>query len=153
MNGIAERPPRRTVVRVIELAALVLPPGDIRRRYEREFYAELHGLDGRQQARYALGVLATVWSLRAAVTSEDYDVLEASMAHVDLRRPILCRLNLHHHWQRGFTEDGVATPTAPRAARSSATTSVLPARRRPGRHPDDRSAGDPLAVSSSRGPT
>jgi hypothetical protein len=106
VNGTAERPPRRAVVRVVELAALVLPPGDVRRRYEREFYAELHGLDGRQQVRYALGVLASIWSLRAAVTSEDYEVMEASMGHVDLRRPLLCRLNLHHHWQRGFTEDG-----------------------------------------------
>jgi hypothetical protein len=106
MNGTTERPPRRAVVRVIELAALVLPAGDVRRRYEREFVAEIYGLDGVHQARYALDVLATVWSLRAAVTSEDYEVLEAAMGHVDLRRPLLCRLNLHHHWQTGFTDDG-----------------------------------------------
>jgi hypothetical protein len=105
-GGIEGPPPRRGAVRVVELAALVLPPGDVRRRYEREFVAELYGLDGGRQARYALGVLLTVWSLRAAVTSEDYEVLEASMGHVDLRRPLLCRLNLHHHWELGATDDG-----------------------------------------------
>ena len=105
-RNVEPTPPRRAVVRLVELAALVLPPGDVRRRYEREFVAELSGLDGAHQARYALGVLLTVWSLRAAVTSEGYQLLEASMGHAPRRRPLLCRLNLHHHWQLGLTDDG-----------------------------------------------
>ena len=94
------------MVRVVELASLVLPRGGMRRRYEREVVAELYGLDKTQQARYALGVLVTIWSLRAAITSEAYELPDASMGHVGPSRPLLCRLNLHHHWQRGFTEDG-----------------------------------------------
>lgn len=107
MNGITERThPHPAAKRVVELAALALPRGDIRRRYEREFVAELHGLDGRHQARHAFGVLVSIWSLRAAVTTEDYTKLEESMGHVNIRRPLLCRLNLHHHWQTGHAEDG-----------------------------------------------
>src|SRR5919199_492618 len=98
--------PHRAAERVIELATLALPRGDIRRRYERELVAELYGLDGRQQVRHVLGVLVSTWSLRAAVTAENYTQLEESMGHVTTRRPLLCRLNLWHHWQGGSTEDG-----------------------------------------------
>jgi hypothetical protein len=98
--------PHRAAVRTVELAALTLPRGDIRRRYEREFVSELYGLDGRHQARHALGVLVSVWALRAAVTTEDYTRLEEAMGHLSQSRPLLCRLNLRHHWQRGNTDDG-----------------------------------------------
>ena len=98
--------PHRSAARAVELAALALPRGDIRRRYERELVAELYGLDGREQARYVLGVLVSVWSLRAAVTAENYTQMEEAMGHVATRRPLLCRLDLRHHWQRGQTEDG-----------------------------------------------
>jgi hypothetical protein len=107
MTGPADlRRPHRAAARVVELAALVLPRGDIRRRYERELVAELYGLGGRDQARHVLGVLISIWSLRAAVTAENYTQLEESMGHVSHRRPLLCRLNLRHHWQTGHTEDG-----------------------------------------------
>ena len=98
--------PSPGAIRVVELAALALPRGDIRRRYEREFVAELYGLDGAHQARHALGVLVSVWSLRAAVTTDDYTLLEEAMGHVTQRRPLMCRLNLRHRWQTGHTEDG-----------------------------------------------
>lgn len=107
MTGPADlRRPHRAAARAVELAALVLPRGDIRRRYERELVAELYGLGGRDQARHVLGVLITIWSLRLAVTAENYTQLEESMGHVIHRRPLLCRLNLRHHWQKGHTEDG-----------------------------------------------
>jgi len=98
--------PSPGAIRVVELAALALPRGDIRRRYEREFVAELYGLDRAQQARHAVGVLVSVWSLRAAVTTDHYTMLEEAMGHTIQRRPLLCRLNLRHHWQTGHTEDG-----------------------------------------------
>jgi hypothetical protein len=100
------RPPRRSAVRVVELAALALPRGDIRRRYEREFVAELYGLTRAHQARHAFGVLCSVWALRAAVTTEDYTMLEASMGHLTQRRPLLCLLNLRHRWHMEYTDDG-----------------------------------------------
>ena len=101
------RRPHRAAARAVELAALVLPRGDIRRRYEREFVAELYGLDRGAQARHVLGVLTSIWSLRAAVRAENYRQLEESMGHgTTRRRPLLCRLNLWHHWQTGHTEDG-----------------------------------------------
>ena len=107
MNRPPERQhPNPAAERLIELAALALPPGSIRRRYEREFVAELCGLDGPGQLRYALGVLLSVMSLRAAVTTDDYQGLEDSMGYTTLRRPLMCRLNLHHHWRIGRTEDG-----------------------------------------------
>ncbi|MGZ4626041.1 MAG: hypothetical protein ACXV3S_07085 [Kineosporiaceae bacterium] len=98
--------PSPGAIKVVELAALALPRGDIRRRYEREFVAELYGLDRAHQARHALGVLVSVWSLRGGVTTDDYTLLEEAMGHVTERRPLMCRLNLRHHWQRGQTEDG-----------------------------------------------
>jgi hypothetical protein len=107
MNTVGARTrPSPGAIRVVELAALALPRGDIRRRYEREFVAELYGLDPAHQARHALGVLVSVWSLRAAVTTDDYTLLEEAMGHVTQRRPLMCRLNLHHHWQTSYTEDG-----------------------------------------------
>jgi hypothetical protein len=98
--------PSRGAVRVVELAARALPAGDARRRYEREFVAELYGLDRRHQVRYALGVVTSVWSLRAAVTSEEYTLREKAMGHVLHRRPLACRLNLYHRWRKGNTDDG-----------------------------------------------
>ena len=107
MNAITDRThPHRAAQRAVELAVLALPRGDVRRRYEREFVAELYGLDGRHQARHVFGVLVSIRSLRAAVRTEDYTKLEESMGHVIIRRPLLCRLNLRHHWQTGHAEDG-----------------------------------------------
>jgi hypothetical protein len=107
MNSPSQGPrPHRAAERLVELAALALPRGDVRRRYQREFVAELHGLSALRQIRHALGVLLSVRSLRAAVTTDDYTQLEDSMGHVNLRRPVMCRLNLRHHWQTGQTEDG-----------------------------------------------
>src|SRR3954452_7157777 len=133
MSRSTERPPRRIVVRVIEMAALVLPPGDVRRRYEREFFAELHGLDGRQQARYARWACwrpcgrceppspprtTRYWRLRWATWT--YAACSCAGS--------TCTITGSAASPR--TEG--ATPTAPCAARSSASTSVLPARRPPG---------------------
>ena len=98
--------PSRVAVRALELAALTLPRGDVRHRYEREFVADLYGLDRARQTRYALGVLVSVWSLRAAVSTEEYTLLEETMGHVVQHRPLLCRLNLHHRWRKGSTDDG-----------------------------------------------
>jgi hypothetical protein len=108
MTGAAGtgRRPSRAAVGVVELALRVLPQGDVRHRYERELVAELYGLDRGRQARYVLGVLVSVWSLRAAVTAEQYTLREEAMGHVIHRRPLLCRVNLYHRWRTGNTEDG-----------------------------------------------
>jgi hypothetical protein len=108
MTGAAStgRRPSRAAVGVIELALHALPQGDIRHRYERELVAELYGLDRGRQARYVLGVLVSVWALRAAVTADQYTLREEAMGHVIHRRPLTCRLNIYHRWRKGSTDDG-----------------------------------------------
>lgn len=45
-------------------ATRVLPRGEIRRRYQRELFAEMSAMPAARQLRYALGTLTTAWSLR-----------------------------------------------------------------------------------------
>src|SRR5689334_9768438 len=107
VTGGARPPrPRRAVVRLVVLACRALPPGDVRHRYERELVAELYGMGTARQVRYAVGVLLAVRSLRAALAAEGDGPLHAPADRTEPRRPLLCRLHLHHRWRLGFTDDG-----------------------------------------------
>jgi hypothetical protein len=92
--------------RVVRLAARALPVGAARDRYRAEFLAELWGMDRSRQVRHALGLVTHVWSLRAAVTSQGLVPPEEPRMKTAVRKPLLCRLNLHHTWVRHRTEDG-----------------------------------------------
>jgi hypothetical protein len=83
-------------------ATLVLPRGSSRNRYQQEFLAELHFIDtSAPQLRFSVGILSRAWTLRRALTEEN------TMLHETLpRAPLLCRLNVHHHWHTETTEDG-----------------------------------------------
>jgi hypothetical protein len=93
--------------RVVRLAARMLPAGAVRERYRAEFLAELYGMSHPRQARHSLRVLLCVWALRMAVTSQGPVAAEEAGMKINVqRRPILCRLNLHHTWVMRSTEDG-----------------------------------------------
>ncbi len=89
------RPVAPTARAAVHLSTLALPAGVTRTRYRREHHAELCSLDRHDQLPYALGVLRSTWALRRAVTKEN--TMENLSAAT--RKPLLCRLNLHHHWQ------------------------------------------------------
>ena len=97
---------RRISLWIVELAVRVLPAGEIRARYHREFAGELYGLSGTRQLRHALTILCTAPALRAAVRQGGLVPVEAVAGPVKPPRPVMCRLNLHHHWQLESTEDG-----------------------------------------------
>jgi hypothetical protein len=92
---------------MVQLAARALPKGAVRDRYRAEFLAELPGLTHRQQTGYAIGVLSRALALRTAVTSQAHTSggLDTMTTKTNTR-PLLCRLNVHHKWERRTTEDG-----------------------------------------------
>jgi hypothetical protein len=96
----------RLALWMVEVATRVLPAGEVRRRYHREFVGELHGLSRSRQLRYALAVLCTAPALRQAVQRGGLVPAGVTVAPVKPARPMMCRLNLHHHWRRYSTEDG-----------------------------------------------
>lgn len=86
---------------LVRLGARLLPPAE-RQRYRWEFVADLRCLDRSHQLSYATGVLCTAWTLRQQLTKEP-------TMHDPTTRPaipLLCRLNLHHHYHHEHTEDG-----------------------------------------------
>ena len=80
---------------LVELTTLLLPRGEMRRRYRQEHQAELRQFSPAGQARYVLGVLLSAWTLRRAVTGEPGLMIEPAKP----RKPLLCLLNLHHRWR------------------------------------------------------
>jgi hypothetical protein len=94
------RPPRWATF-AISLALRALPRGRLRGRYERELLNELQALPPGRQGRYALGVLATAWSLRRAV--QGGNTLPEKTTMTD-RKPLLCRFNIKHHWVWHYTD-------------------------------------------------
>lgn len=93
----------RTMARVIvRTATQALPPGAVRDRYRSEHLAELHALAGDHQYRYAFGALTSSWTLRRALL-EEWDV---TIAPSQYSKPLLCRLNLHHHWKWQYNPQG-----------------------------------------------
>lgn len=102
-----ERRPGRTTTVAVEVAVHALPRGGTRDRYRREFLADLHELEPRRRGRYALGVLTQMLPLRAALDRTSRSAWEV-LVGPRIRKPLLCRLNLRHHWVTSSTEDGSA---------------------------------------------
>lgn len=97
----AARRPAFSARCAVATATMALPRGSLRCRYRQEFLAELHFIDTPSQLRFSGGILLRAWALRRALTEE------GTMTHDPVpRKPLLCRLNLHHHWHTEQTEDG-----------------------------------------------
>ncbi len=84
------------------LAVRFLPTQTARERYSQEFLAEMYGMTKNHQLRETIGHLTHAWALRSALSGE---APVADQAHRQ-RKPLLCRVNLHHHWKWSTTEDG-----------------------------------------------
>lgn len=103
MNGEGSSGRRMRHAAVV-VATVVLPPGQVRRRYRREFDAEMESLTGWRQYLYAVGIVAGALALRRAVGRPAPTL--GSSDPPPARRPVLCRLHLHHEWHTFTTEDG-----------------------------------------------
>ena len=79
---------------LVRVSTSMLPAGEMRQRYRREHDGELSALAASQQIRYAMGALTTAWALRQAVVQER----DMTITPAKPRKPLLCRLNLHHTW-------------------------------------------------------
>ena len=90
--------------RVVELAVRMLPV-EHRQRYGLEFVAELYGMPKAQQRRHSARVLTSAWALRTALEAAPGTNGETAVI-TTTRKPLLCRLNLHHRWRWLNTEDG-----------------------------------------------
>ena len=100
----SETPPALVHSLLVELAAQVLPGGSKRRRYLEEFQAELYGMPTRRQAAHALRILAFSWSLRRATANPNRERM--TLMTMLRSKPLLCRLNIRHHWERQINPDG-----------------------------------------------
>ena len=88
------RPPTPVALGLVRLSTRLLPAGDTRQRYRWELFADLSALDRPHQLSYASGVFSTAWQLRRELTQE-IDLMNDTTT---VRKPLLCRLNLRHHW-------------------------------------------------------
>ena len=98
------RPPAFVPSLLVTLAARVLPGGSKRNRYLREFQAELYGMPARRQTAHALRILASSWSLRRATTNPTRE--RRTMMTMLRRKPLLCLLNIKHHWMPQHNDEG-----------------------------------------------
>lgn len=89
---------------LIRAGTRVLPGGSCRDRYRQEFLAELYLMRRGQQSAYALQVVAASWSLRSAVTYPRHE--ERTMMNSLRGKPLLCLLNIRHHWETESSPDG-----------------------------------------------
>jgi hypothetical protein len=89
---------------LVALASRVLPSGSRRSRYRQEFKAELYGMPRRRQTAHALQIAASSWSLRSAIASPQRKGRD--MLAIVRRKPLLCLLNVRHHWHMESTPDG-----------------------------------------------
>jgi hypothetical protein len=88
---------------MVRLSTRLLPPGDIRQRYRWELVADLSHLHRSHQLSYATGVVSTAWQLRRELTQEIDPMTDTTTTPTI---PLLCRLNLRHHWHTETNEDG-----------------------------------------------
>jgi hypothetical protein len=101
------RPPDIWPRRVVGMAVRALPNGLARDRYRHEFLAELYGMSRGRQLRHVTHLLARSFALRAAVDhNRQPSTLELVMPVLSPRKPLFCRLNLHHKWVRRFNPQG-----------------------------------------------
>jgi hypothetical protein len=96
--------PSISCCRTVELAVRVLP-AEHRARYGLEFIAELYGMPKAQQRRHSVRVLTSAWALRTALEAASGTNGETAVI-TTTRKPLTCRLNLHHRWRWLSTEDG-----------------------------------------------
>ena len=91
-----------------EIAVRALPQLDDRLRYRAEFRADLTALTPVAQLRYATGVLAQAFALRAALGSSPTRAEEAAMSLTTRSRVPFwrCRVFRSHAWIWRNTEDG-----------------------------------------------
>ena len=87
---------------LVGVSTAVLPAGETRDRYRLEHAGELSALAGRAQIRYAMGALTTSWALRQAVVQEK----DMTVTTTKPRKPLLCRLKVHHKWLPERSPDG-----------------------------------------------
>jgi hypothetical protein len=95
----------------VPLAVWALPDGSVRDQYRHEFLAELYGMSSAQELRHASNLLARSIALcrrrsRPAALDPGPSTLEFVMPIPLPRKPLLCRLNVHHKWVRRFNPDG-----------------------------------------------
>ena len=100
----SETPPALVPSFLVELAAQVLPGGSRRNRYLQEFQAELYGMPTRRQAAHALRILGSSWSLRRATANPNRE--RRTLMTMLRSKPLLCRLNIRHHWEWQISPDG-----------------------------------------------
>lgn len=93
--------PTRAAAGTVRLATLLLPAGTPRDRYRQELLAELWWLDAHAQRAFARHSVPAAWALRRTLTGRGPTFSEDQMT-----RPLLCLLNIHHHWHGYSTEDG-----------------------------------------------
>jgi hypothetical protein len=86
--------PTPVALGLVRLSTRLLPAGELRQRYRWELYGDLSALDRPHQLTYASGVLSTAWQLRRELTQE----IDPMNDTTTVRTPLLCRLNLRHHW-------------------------------------------------------
>ena len=94
--------PTPVALGMVRLSTRLLPAGEFRQRYRWELCADLNHLDRPHQLAYATGVFSTAWQLRRELTQEPDPMNDTTKTPTI---PLLCRLNLRHHWHTEFTED------------------------------------------------
>jgi hypothetical protein len=96
--------PARLPSLLIALGGRVLPGGSRRTRYRQEFLAELHGMSPRRQTVHALQIVASSWSLRSATSDPHRE--RKTMTGILRSKPLMCLLNVRHHWAVESGPDG-----------------------------------------------
>ena len=89
---------------LIALGGRVLPGGARRDRYRQEFLAELYGMTPGRQTVHALQIVASSWALRSATSHPHRE--GKTMLTILRSKPLLCLLNIRHHWEGQSTADG-----------------------------------------------
>jgi hypothetical protein len=97
-------PPAFLPALLVALACRVLPGGSSRSRYRQEFKAELYGMPIGRQTIHALQIVASSRSLRSAIASPHGK--GRTMLTIVRSKPLLCLLNVRHHWHMESTPDG-----------------------------------------------
>jgi hypothetical protein len=103
-KGPPLEPPALLPSLLVALASRMLPGGSRRNRYRQEFTAELYGMPFRRQTSHAFQIVASSWSLRSAIANPQRK--GRTMLTIVRSKPLLCLLNVRHHWQLQSTEDG-----------------------------------------------
>jgi hypothetical protein len=91
---------------LVRLAVRVLPGAAARRRYAAEFAAELHGRPAAARLWFALGILSTVFALRAAQAGAPIDRAARAAVRRARWQRFRCTVLRLHHWKVLSNPDG-----------------------------------------------